>query len=284
MLGPTAHIPHNPQWHTIIFSLLLLFKIELYTLASWHRARSALIPFSFYSTISSIHLLYSFKREISPSWESRNEWQIEIWVTTILAPLHHTLRLLAPLFSLLNNNSREKTIHTPLYPFLGTPEMSDKLRYEWRLYLHTFIASFAFSAPLFSLFSYRSREKTIYTIIPLPGNSRNEWQIEIWVTNHFKILSPYYTWSPSWTTCYQPTQNNPFGETNNSTSSIALDDPSSISTKLLCIFAHTTIPTSFLILLLYNAHPELSNTTMTITREKRILIWLLINYLIKLTN
>jgi hypothetical protein len=133
-----AHIPHNPhthKWHTIIFSLLLLFKIELYTLASWHRARSALIPFSFYSTISSIHLLYSFKREISPSWESRNEWQIEIWVTTILAPLHHTLRLLAPLFSLLNNNSREKTIHTPLYPFLGTPEMSDKLRYEWQIIL-----------------------------------------------------------------------------------------------------------------------------------------------------
>jgi hypothetical protein len=175
-----AHIPHNPhthKWHTIIFSLLLLFKIELYTLASWHRARSALIPFSFYSTISSIHLLYSFKREISPSWESRNEWQIEIWVTTILAPLHHTLRLLAPLFSLLNNNSREKTIHTPLYPFLGTPEMSDKLRYEWRLYLHPFIASFAFSAPLFSLFSYRSREKTIYTIIPPFG------ELQKWVTN-----------------------------------------------------------------------------------------------------
>jgi hypothetical protein len=66
-------------------------------------------------------------------------------------------------------------------------------------------------------------------------------------------------------------QNNPVGETNNSTSSIALDDPSSILMKRLCIFALTIIPISFLILISYNVHPDLSNAT-TMTREKRILI------------
>ena len=65
-------------------------------------------------------------------------------------------------------------------PFLGTPEMSGKLRYECRLYLHTFTAPIALCSPIFSLLSCRSREKTIYTpLYPLPGNSRNEWQIEI---------------------------------------------------------------------------------------------------------
>ena len=127
------------------------------------------------------------------------------------------------------------------------------------------------------------QERKLYTpLFSLSGNSRNEWQIEIWVTNHFKILCHYYTWTLSWTTYYLTTQNNPVGETNSSTFSIAPDDPSSISIKLLCIFALTIIPTSFLTLLLYNARTDLSN--MMMTREKRILIWLLINCLIKLTN
>jgi hypothetical protein len=64
--------------------------------------------------------------------------------------------------------------------------------------------------------------------------------------------------------------NNPFGETNNSTYSIALDDPSSILMKRLCTFALTITPTSFLTLLLYNELLDLSN--MMMTREKRILI------------
>ena len=128
-----------------------------------------------------------------------------------------------------------------------------------------------------------TQERKLHTpLLPLSGNSRNEWQIEIWVTNHFKILSAYYTWTLSWTTYYYLTiPNNPFGEKNNYTFSIALGDPSSISTNVLCIFALTIIPTSFPILLLYNGYALLSTT---MTREKRILIWLLINYLIKLTN
>ena len=143
-----------------------------------------------------------------------------------------------------------------------------------------------FGALIFSLELQLKRENYTHALFPLSGNSRNEWQIEIWVTNHFKIFCPYYIWSLSWTTYYLTMRNNPFGEKNNSTFSIALDDPSSISTKVLCIFALTIIPTSLLILLLYNApFALLSNTTTTTTTtEKRILIWLLINYLIKLNN
>jgi hypothetical protein len=222
--GPTAHIPHNPQtlhflsWETRSRKNYILLNLDRVQCRQEHPS-----PLS-------VSSLYSFKRENTLSWEARNEWQIEIWVPTILAPLHHTHRLI---FSLEQQLKRENYTPAP------TP---------------------------------------LYT---LPGNSRNEWQIDIWVTNHFKILYPYYTWTLSWTTYYLTTQNNPDGEKNNSAFSIALDDPSSILMKRLCIFAPTIIHISFLILILCNAHPHLS--TM-ITREKRILIWLLINYLIKLTN
>ena len=134
---------------------------------------------------------------------------------------------------------------------------------------------------IFSLEQQLKRENYTHTIIPLSWEPRNDWQIEIWVANHFKILCAYYTSCLSWTTYYLNIQNNPFGEKNNSTFSIALDDPSSILMKKLCIFVRTIIPTSFLILLSYNAHLDL---LITMKREKRILIWLLINYLIKLTN
>ena len=187
-------------------------------------------------------------------------------------PAHsrHSPLLIADVVSLTYSFKRENS------PFLGTPEMSGKLRYECRLYLHTFTAPIALCSPIFSLLSCRSREKTIYTpLYPLPGNSRNEWQIEIWVANHFKIFYPYYIWSLSWTTYYLTMRNNPFGEKNNSTFSIALDDPSSILIKVLCIFAPTIIPTSLLTLLSYNAHTDLSNTTTMMMREKRILIILL---------
>jgi hypothetical protein len=62
------------------------------------------------------------------------------------------------------------------YTFPGTPEMSDKLRYEWRLYLHPFTTPIAFLVPIFSLLNYNSREKTIhtYTIIP-PFLAAQKW-------------------------------------------------------------------------------------------------------------
>ena len=177
------------------------------------------------------------------SYHSRKN--IYPWILTGCAKRTYTHRLFVPPCpSLLYIRSREK-----IYPFLGTPEMSDKLRYEWRLYLHTFIAHFAFCPPYF-LSSVIVQERKTYTpLYPLPGNSRNEWQIEIWVTNHFKILCAYYTWSLSWTTYYLNIHNNLFGEKNSSTFSIALDVPSSISTKALCTFAHIIIPISFLTLI-----------------------------------
>ena len=81
-------------------------------------------------------LFYTRSREkISLYWDSRNEWQIEIWVTSILAHLHHTLRPFVPLiFSLQLSFKRENYIHH-YYPFRGTPEMSDKLRYESQIIL-----------------------------------------------------------------------------------------------------------------------------------------------------
>ena len=213
------------------YHLLLSFKIEYIPLhlysAMWRR--NTLLPFEHPCT----YLFYTRSREkIHLPWESRNEWQIEIWVTTILAPFH--------------------TNPSP------------------------------FGALIFSLEQQLKRENYTHTLYPFSGNSRNEWQIEIWVTNHFKILCLYYTWSLSSTTYYLTTQNNPVGETNSSTFSIALDDPSSILMKRLCIFAPTITPTSFLIRISYNTLQDLSNMIMTTTREKRILIWLLINYLIKL--
>jgi len=223
--GPQPTYPTTHKGHPIIV------QERIYTLASWHRARSALIFHLPFLTPFYVSLLYSFKRENIPFLG------VQKWVTnrdmSESTPPPHPSPFCPPLFSLLNNNSREKTIHP-------------------------------------------------HTIIPRSWDSRNEWQIEIWVTNHFKILSAYYTWTLSWTTYYLTTQNNHVGEKNNSTFSIALDDPSSISTKRLCIFAHTIIHTFFLTLILCNGYVLLSNT---ITREKNlILIWLLINYLIKLTN
>jgi len=212
------------------------------------------------------------------------ERTIYSWILTGCNADRNTHRpFVRPCPSLLYIRSREKIPPSwGVQKWVVNWDMSGNTLTPFHRCIYTCIA---FCSPLFSLLSCRSREKTIHTpLYPLSGKSRNEWQIEIWVANHFKILSSYYTWSLSWTIYYYLTmQNNPVGETNNSTSSIALDDPSSISTKVLCIFVHTIIPTSFLILISYNAHLNLSNAT-TMTRKKRILIWLLINFLIKLTN
>ena len=54
-------------------------------------------------------------------------------------------------------------------PFLGSPEMSDKLRYESRLYLHQLHTSFAFlSALIFSLELSFKRENYTHTNTIIP--------------------------------------------------------------------------------------------------------------------
>jgi len=227
-----SHISHNPQMAPYHLLSWLIVQERIYTLESWHRARSALIAFG------------PFDR---------------------------------PCPSLFYTSSREK-----IYPYWGV----QKWVANWDMSADYTCTPSPHPSPfftlIFSLEQQLKRENYTQTIIPLSGKSRNEWQIEIWVANHFKILSSYYTWTLSWTTYYYHTmQNNHVGETNSSTSSIALDDPSSILMKRLCIFAHTIIHISLLILLLYNGYALLF---IMMTREKRILIWLLINYLIKLTN
>ena len=63
------------------------------------------------------------------------------------------------------------------YPFLGTPEMSDKSRYEWRLYLHPLHRPFAFWHPYFLSWT-TTQERKLYTrIIPPFG------ELQKWVTN-----------------------------------------------------------------------------------------------------
>ena len=147
-------------------------------------------------------------------------------------------------FSLLSCLPREKTTDTHYSPFLGSPEMSDKLRYEWHCWADA-----------------RTND----------GNARTNDSRAVQT-----ILLHYCIWNLNVCLCPCPAQtlNNTFGAKNSSTFSTAPDDPSSISTKVLCIFAHTIIPTSLLILLLYNApFALLSNTTTTTTTtEKRILI------------
>ena len=128
-----AHSPQPPtthKWHPIIFyyrSILLHPDIV---------REAHLYPLLPFCSPFSVSLLYSFKRENitflgSPEMSDKSiyEW----WL--YLHPLHTYIAFLVTLFSLLNNNSREKTIHTPLYPFPGGPEMSDKLRYEWQIIL-----------------------------------------------------------------------------------------------------------------------------------------------------
>ena len=59
------------------------------------------------------------------------------------------------------------------YPFTGSPEMSDKLRYEWRLYLHTFTTPFAFFGHyIFSLEQQLKRENytPIHHYTPFRGS------------------------------------------------------------------------------------------------------------------
>ena len=129
-----AHGPQQPtahKWHPIIVQ-----ERTLYTLASWHRARSALHTHLPFCSPLSVSLLYSFKRENIPFLG------VQKWVTNwdmsgdyTCTPSPHPSLFWHPLFSLLNNNSREKTTYTIIPPFLGTQEMSDKLRYEWQIIL-----------------------------------------------------------------------------------------------------------------------------------------------------
>ena len=110
--GPTAH--NNPQPTN---GTLSSFKKEHYILLHPDIVREAhFIPISLFVRPCP-SLFYTRSREkISLSWESRNEWQIEIWVVTILAPLHRTHRFFDTPYFLSWTTTQERKLHTPLYP------------------------------------------------------------------------------------------------------------------------------------------------------------------------
>ena len=179
------HIPH-PTNGTLSSSLLSnSFKIELYTLASWHRARSALIALDIFVP-PSLSLFYIRSREKIPllgspemSDKSRYEWRLYLHPS-------HILRLLTPLFSLFSYHSREKTIHPPLYPFLGTPEMSDKLRYEWQIILR-YYPLIIYEVPLER--PTASTCKTIHLERKTTPHLLSHW------TTHLQYRRKYYAYS-----------------------------------------------------------------------------------------
>ena len=124
--------PQMAQYH-----LLLSFKKELYTLASLHPARSALIPFCLFLPPCP-SLLYSFKRENipflgSPEMSDKLRYESRLY----LHQLHTSFAFFTPYFlSWVVVQERKLYTHQHHYtPFLGTQEMSDKLRYEWQIIL-----------------------------------------------------------------------------------------------------------------------------------------------------
>ena len=133
--GPQPTYPPQPTNGTLSSSVIVQER-TLYTLAPWHPARSALIPIAPFDCPST-SLFYTRSREKIPlSWESRNEWQIEIWVPTILAPLHHIHRHFVHPYFLSWVVVQERKLYTHHYtPVPGTQEMSGKLRYEWQIIL-----------------------------------------------------------------------------------------------------------------------------------------------------
>ena len=101
-------------------SLLLssiLVQERKHTLSSWVGCTLHIPGIRpFWSPIS-VSLTFSFKREKPLPGNSRNEWQIEIWVPTILAHLHRTHRLLfAHIFSLDLSFKRENYTHAIIPP------------------------------------------------------------------------------------------------------------------------------------------------------------------------
>ena len=118
-LGPTTHIPHNP--HTpqptsgTLSSSLLINRSKKNTIYSCTLTSCAKRAYTHRLFVRpSPSLFYTCSREkISPSWEPRNEWQIEIWVTTILAPLPRIHRFFVRhIFSLEQQLKRENYTHT----------------------------------------------------------------------------------------------------------------------------------------------------------------------------
>ena len=102
---------------TFLLLSSILVQERKHTLSSWVGCTLHIRGIRpFWSPMSS--LFYSRSREKIPlPGNSRNEWQIEIWVPTILAHLHRTHRpLFAHIFSLELSFKRENYIHAIIPP------------------------------------------------------------------------------------------------------------------------------------------------------------------------
>jgi hypothetical protein len=136
-----SHITPQPTNGTLS-SWVFVQERTLYTLAPWLRARSALIafaPFIALPRLSSILVQerkYPFLGSPEMSDKLRYEWQ---YVNTF-QPVHlHPSPFWSSIFSLFSYHSREKTYILHYTPFRGSPEMSDKLRYESQIILRYYV-------------------------------------------------------------------------------------------------------------------------------------------------
>jgi hypothetical protein len=132
-------------------------------------------------------------------------------------------------FSLLSCLPREKTTDTHYSPFLGSPEMSDKLRYEW----HCWADVRTNDVTHVRTTGGRTYERRVDARTN-DGNARTNDAHAVQT-----ILWYYYIWTQNVCLCPCPAQtlNNTFGAKNSSTFSTAPDDPSSIWTNIHCTCA-----------------------------------------------
>ena len=146
MLGPTTPTHPQPTNGTLSSSVIvqernyiplhpdIVREAHLYSCILTSCAKRTHTPTPFLHPCPS--LLYTRSREkISPSWELQKwvtNWDMsDVYTCTTSS---HPSPFIPPHF-LSSVIVQERKLYTPYIPFLGSPEMSDKLRYEWQIIL-----------------------------------------------------------------------------------------------------------------------------------------------------
>ena len=121
-------------------------------------------------------------------------WELQKWVTNwdmsddyTCTHSSHPALFGAPYF-LSSVIVQERKTHTPLYPFLGTPEMSDKLRYEWQIILRYY-------AHIIHEVSLERPTTSTFTTIHLERKTAQHF-LSLWTT-HLQYRPKYYAYSLS---------------------------------------------------------------------------------------
>ena len=131
MWGPQSH--NHPQPTNGTLSSFKKETIYSCILTSCAKRTYTLLPFCSPFFVS---LLYSFKRENIPflgaqKWVTNRDMSGDYTCT----PSTHPSPFCSPYF-LSWTTTEERKLYTHHYtPFMGSPEMSDKLRYEWQIIL-----------------------------------------------------------------------------------------------------------------------------------------------------